>query len=85
MGLPRRRVAVHEVGINDDGSLWNPRRHDPDLVRVAVGAADARNHELRSQAALKAAQTRKRRREQKIWQMPGGSSPEPTSVIGRLA
>jgi Family of unknown function (DUF6011) len=52
---------LFDVGILDDGTLWNPRRYPEDVVRAAVLAADARRRERRSNAAKKAGETRRRR------------------------
>jgi hypothetical protein len=57
---------LYDVGILADGTLYNPRGYPEDEVRAAVLAADAQCRELRSQAAKKAGETRRRRREKKI-------------------
>jgi hypothetical protein len=60
-------VKLYEVGILPDGALHNPRGYPDDDVRAAVLAADARRHERRSRAATKAAVTRNRRQEKKVY------------------
>src|SRR5947199_2277344 len=57
---------LFSVGVLDDGSLHNPNGYPEDAVRAAVMAADARCHELRSEAAKKAATTRRRRQEKRV-------------------
>lgn len=54
------------VGIEADGTLFNPNNYPDDIVRAAVAAADARRHERRSGAAKKAAVTRAQRKQNKI-------------------
>jgi hypothetical protein len=58
---------LFEVGIQSDGTLYNPRGYPEDDVRAAVLAADARCHERRSRAAKKAAETRRHRQEKKVY------------------
>jgi gas vesicle protein len=60
-------MKLYDVGILADGTLHNPRGYPDNDVRSAVLAADARGHELRSQAAKKAAETRRRRRQRKVY------------------
>jgi hypothetical protein len=50
---------LYNVGFLPDGSLHNPNDYDPELVRTAVLAIDARKHERRSAAAKQAAETRR--------------------------
>jgi Family of unknown function (DUF6011) len=69
----RWRFVTHEeqrlykVGVRQDGSLDNPNGYPEDLVRAAIQSAEARWREYRSQAATKAAATRRRRTEQKVY------------------
>jgi Family of unknown function (DUF6011) len=53
---------LFDVGINADGTLYNPASYPGDLVRTAVLAADTRRHEHRSRASKKAAETRREAR-----------------------
>jgi len=50
---------LHNVGILPGGSLHNPNDYAPELVRMAVLATVAGNHERRSAAAKQAAETRR--------------------------
>lgn len=59
--------TLDDVGIDADGSLYNPNNYPEDIVRAAVLAADARRHERRSKAAKKAAVTRAQRIEKKVY------------------
>lgn len=61
---PRR---LTDVGILDDGTLHNPNGYPDDLVRQCVLAADEAVHLWRSEAAKKAAVTRAKRRERKVY------------------
>jgi hypothetical protein len=63
---PRERLFA--VGILDDGTLYNPNGYPPDIVRAGVQAADACRHEQASQAAKKAAVTRRKRQEKRVWE-----------------
>ena len=58
---------LFQVGILSDGTVWNPNNYPEDAVRAAVLAADAHWHECRSEAAKKAAHTRRRRQEKKTY------------------
>ncbi len=60
---------LHDVGIDADGSLYNPHNYPEDVVRVAVAAADERRHERRSRAAQKAGATRRRRQALKVYEL----------------
>ena len=60
---------LYDVGVLNDGSLHNPRGYPEDIVRVALAAADGRWRERRSQAAKKAAQTRRSRVEKKSYEV----------------
>lgn len=70
--MSRYRWVHHEggrlfaVGVNDDGSVWNPNNYPEDVVRAAVAGADQRRREARSASAQKAAATAKRRREKRV-------------------
>jgi hypothetical protein len=57
-----------EVGINDDGTLWNPHGEPEVKVRAAIALAEKRRHENRSAAAKKAAATRRERQEKAIYE-----------------
>jgi hypothetical protein len=68
------------VGLNDDGSIYNPNGYPYALVRAAVEAAEARRHARASAAAQKAAQTRRRRTDELVYRTverlrAAGSSP----------
>jgi uncharacterized protein DUF6011 len=58
---------LFDVGINDDGTLHNPKGYPDDVVRAAVQAADARRHERRSKAAKVAAVTRRKRQAHQVY------------------
>ena len=58
---------LFDVGILDDGTLHNPRGWPEDIVRAAVMAADERRHARRSQAAKKAAETRRQRTAKRVY------------------
>jgi hypothetical protein len=60
-------ARLYEVGIEADGTIYNPRGYPPDLVREAVLAADVRQHERGSRGAKKAAQTRSTRQRKKVY------------------
>jgi Family of unknown function (DUF6011) len=62
----------YDVGVNDDGSLHNPRGYPEDEVRAAVAAAVQRRHERASKAAKRAAETRRRRQEKKVYEVVRG-------------
>ena len=62
-----------DVGILDDGSLHNPLGYPEDLVRAAIAAALERRAVKRSNAATKAAVTRKRRCELRVHQVARGA------------
>lgn len=61
---------LKDVGILADGSLHNPDGYPDDLVRQCVLAADEAAHQWRSKTAKKAAVTRAKRREQKVYIAP---------------
>jgi len=58
---------LHDVGVNPDGSLHNPNGYPDDVVRAAVAGADERCHQRRSTAAAKAAETRRRRQDKRVY------------------
>jgi Family of unknown function (DUF6011) len=58
-----------DIGVDKDGSVYNPHGYPEDIVRAAVRGAEERRHERRSAAAKKAAQTRRRRRERLVYQV----------------
>jgi Family of unknown function (DUF6011) len=59
--------TLRQVGILPDGTLHNPNGYPEDIVRAAVLEADERCRIHRSEAAKKAAETRARRREKKVY------------------
>src|SRR4051794_4282699 len=59
--------TLFNVGILPDGSLHNPNGYPEDDVREAITAAEQRRHERRSNAARKAAVTRKNRRDKLVY------------------
>jgi hypothetical protein len=68
MNIEYYTSRLFDIGINADGSLHNPNGYPPETVRAAVLAVDARRHERRSQGAKRAALTRARRHQRRIWQ-----------------
>jgi hypothetical protein len=60
-------TKLFQVGIWPDGTLWNPNGYPDDTVRTAVLEADERKRIRRSNAAKKAAETRRGRRAKKIY------------------
>jgi hypothetical protein len=61
--------VLRHIGINPDGTLYNPNGYPEDLVREAVLAADAQVRKRRSAAAKEAAKTRRERTERRIYQI----------------
>ena len=61
--------TYRDIGVDKDGSVWNPNGYPEDLVRAAVGAAAERRRERRSIAAKRAAQTRQRRKERRVYEV----------------
>jgi Family of unknown function (DUF6011) len=57
---------LFNIGVNADGTLFNPRGYPEEIVRAAVAEADARRQERRSNASKKAAATRAVRRKLKV-------------------
>jgi hypothetical protein len=58
---------LKDVGVDADGSLYNPNGYPEDIVRAAVTAADERDRQRRSEAAKKAAVTRRKRTERGVY------------------
>jgi hypothetical protein len=73
-------TQMYEVGIEVDGSLFNPRGYPDDEVRAAVLAANERRRQRRSNGAKKAAETRRERTAARVYQaakrltLAGGNS-----------
>jgi hypothetical protein len=63
---PAAGERIYDVGILADGTVHNPRGYPEDVVRAAVAGAEARRHERRSKAAIKAGATRRRRQEKRV-------------------
>jgi Family of unknown function (DUF6011) len=61
-----RGERLFKVGILPDGTLHNPNGYPEDVVRAACEAAEARQHEWRSQAAKEAAKTRAGRQQFRV-------------------
>ncbi|MFY9211196.1 MAG: DUF6011 domain-containing protein [Aestuariivita sp.] len=59
----------HDVGIDKDGSLYNPNGYPEGEVRAAIAEAEQRRKEKRSRAAKKAAETRRKRREAQVYEV----------------
>jgi hypothetical protein len=59
---------LYAVGIEADGTLFNPNGYPENIVRAACLATEARRHERRSQAAKEAAKTRDKRKELRVWE-----------------
>jgi hypothetical protein len=62
----------YSVGIRADGTLINPRNYPEDTVRAAIAAAEERARVRRSEAARKAAVTRKARMDAKVYEVATG-------------
>ena len=60
-------TKLFQVGIWPDGTLWNPNGYPDDTVRAAVLEADERKHIRRSNAAKKAAETRRKRTAERVY------------------
>jgi hypothetical protein len=54
-------TRMHEIGMEPDGALFNPRGYPADDVRAAVARAEAQQHQRHTAAAKKATETRRRR------------------------
>jgi hypothetical protein len=61
-----------DVGILSDGTLWNPNGYPENEVRAAVLDADARRRIRRSNAAKKAAVTRRERHGRLVYSVAKG-------------
>jgi hypothetical protein len=59
--------VLRDVGVNPDGTLYNPHGYPDELVRAAVAGAEERRHARRSAAAKKAARTRQARQEKHVY------------------
>jgi predicted nucleic acid-binding Zn ribbon protein len=59
--------ALYRVGVLDDGSLRNPNGYPEELVRAALAVADEGQRRRRSEAAGRAAETRRRRTERRVY------------------
>jgi hypothetical protein len=57
---------LKDLGVAADGSIYDPNRYGEELVRAAVAQAEEKRHQRRREAALRAAQTRARRREKLV-------------------
>jgi hypothetical protein len=66
---PRLAPKLYDVGILADGSLHNPNGYRDDVVRARVQAANERLRQRRSEAAKKAAVTRRERQERKVYRV----------------
>jgi len=62
-------ARLYSVGVNEDGSLHNPNGYPEETVRAAVAWAEQQRREDRSKAAKKAAGTRRRRTEARIYEV----------------
>jgi hypothetical protein len=60
---------LFQVGILDNGTLYNPNGYPEELVRASVLAADARRRERRGNAAKQAAETRRNRRARNVYRI----------------
>jgi hypothetical protein len=62
-------VLYYDLGRNPDGSIHNPRGHPADIALAAVEGAEERGHLKRSNAARKAAETRRKRTEKRTYEV----------------
>jgi hypothetical protein len=60
---------LKDIGVLDDGSLYNPNGYPEQDVRAAVAAADERRRVKRSEAAKKAGVTRRARQEKRVYKI----------------
>jgi hypothetical protein len=60
---------LYDVGIEGDGTLWNPNGYSEELVRASILAAEERRRAKRSAAAVKATATRQRRHARRAHEM----------------
>jgi hypothetical protein len=58
----------YNVGVGADGTLHNPRNYPEDEVRAAIAGAQERARARRSSAARKAAVTRRKRQDQRVYE-----------------
>lgn len=58
---------LKDIGVNADGTLHNPNGYPDDQVRAAIAGAVERRHKRASAAAVKAAETRRHRREKLVY------------------
>ena len=63
---------LYKVGIQADGSLYNPNGYDEAVVREAIRQANERRHARRSAVAKKAAVTRQQRQEKRVYETAQG-------------
>lgn len=61
-----------DVGVNDDGTLHNPRAYPENEVHAAVARAKERRHQRASEEAKRAAETRGRRQEKRVYEVVRG-------------
>jgi hypothetical protein len=59
----------YDVGLLPDGSLHNPNGYPEDDLRAAIETAQRREHEQRSEAAKRAAETRRKRKDRKLYEV----------------
>ena len=59
--------TLRDIGVNPDGTLHNPNGYADAAVRAAVAKAEDRRSRQRSDAAKKAAATRHRRQEKRVY------------------
>lgn len=93
--MSRWKSVFHEgtefrnIGVYRDGTLYNPHGYPEDEVRAAVAAAEERRRRRRQEAAAKATDTRRHRREKRVYDVAqqitdGGSyGPAEACVICR--
>jgi len=62
-------ARLYNVGVMRDGSLHNPNHYDEAIVREAIRQASERVHERRSEAAKRAATTKRQRREGRVYEV----------------
>ncbi|ATQ66888.1 MULTISPECIES: DUF6011 domain-containing protein [Methylosinus] len=77
--------TLRDLGVNDDGTLWNPNGYSADRVRAAVADAEETLRERRKVSAAKGAVTNKRRRDKRIHDIAkkiiGGANLSSTSCV----
>ncbi len=61
--------VYRDLGVDQDGSVYNPHGYPEDIVRAAVSKAEARRHERASVAAKKSADTHRQRKERNVYQV----------------